>query len=243
LKEAIASDNFGAKDVPAASNVITVLLVDDHSLVRRSFRRLLEDEAGLVVIGEASDGEEAAALARRLRPDVVVMDFALPVITGTIAAQRILQTAPSTAILILSMHSEPVYVRAAVDVGARGYLLKSANLDLAAAVRAVAAGRFVLDPQLGLPTSAHGDAARPLSERRLEVLRLIALGKSNKEIAALLKIAPGTAAVHRADIMRELSVKKTAKLSLYALARGLLERKPKTSRPAASTKRPRKKAQ
>jgi DNA-binding NarL/FixJ family response regulator len=229
--------------VPRDANAITVLLVDDHSLVRRSFRRLLEDEPGLRVVGEASDGNDAVTLARRLRPGVVVMDFALPTLSGTVAAQQILEAAPETAVLILSMHSEPVYVRAAMDVGARGYLLKSADLDLATAVRAVAAGRFVLDPRLEAPTSASGDAARPLTERRLEVLRLIALGKSNKEIARQLGIAPGTAAVHRADIMRELSVNKTAKLSLYALARGLLERKPKTSGSGAAPKQSRKKGQ
>ena len=221
--------------------MITILLVDDHNLVRRSFRRLLDDESDLTVVGEASDGNEAVALAARLRPDVIIMDFALPTISGTAAAQRILKTASNTAILILSMHSEPVYIRAAMDVGARGYLLKSANLDLAAAVRAAVAGSFVLDPQLTLPTSATGEPARPFTERRLEVLRLIALGKSNKEIAEILGIATGTAAIHRADIMRELSVNKAAKLSLYAFARGLLERKPKTGQLARSAKESHKK--
>jgi DNA-binding NarL/FixJ family response regulator len=208
--------------------------------VRRSFRRLLEDDPELVVVGEAADGPKAVQAARRLRPDVVVMDFALPKMTGTAAAKQILDVLPGTAILILSMHSEPVYVRAAVDVGARGYLLKSANLDLAAAVRRVAAGHFVLDPRLELPTSALGDAARPFTERRLEVLRLIALGKSSKEIAEILDIAPGTAAVHRADIMRELSVNKTATLSLYAFARGLLEKLPRLPGSHRSRKRPKK---
>jgi DNA-binding NarL/FixJ family response regulator len=213
--------------VPTGSSVITVLLVDDHNLVRRSFRRLLEDDPELLVVGEAADAPKAVQAAKRLRPDVVVMDFALPKTTGTVAAKQILDAAPSTAVLILSMHSEPVYVRAALDVGARGYLLKSANLDLAAAVHGVAAGRLILDPRLSFPTSASGDAARPFTERRLEVLRLIALGKSSKEIAEILGIAPGTAAVHRADIMRELSVNKTATLSLYAFARGLLEKLPR----------------
>jgi DNA-binding NarL/FixJ family response regulator len=206
--------------------VITILLVDDHSLVRLSLRRLLEDDPELLVVGEAADGLEAVQAAKRLRPSVVIMDFALPKLTGAAAAHQILQAYPDTAVLILSMHSEPVYVRAALDVGARGYILKSANMDLAAAVRAVAAGSFVLDPALAPPSSSSGEPARPFTKRRLEVLRLIALGKSSKEIASLLGIAKGTAAVHRADIMHELSANKSTTLSLYAFARGLVESEP-----------------
>jgi DNA-binding NarL/FixJ family response regulator len=227
--------------MPSQKDTIEVLLVDDHSLVRRSFRRLLEDEPGLVVVGEASDGQEAVKIATALQPAVVVMDFALPKLTGAAAAQQILEAAPHTSILIVSMHSEPVYVRASFDVGARGYLLKSAQLDLAAAVRAVAAGRTVLAPSLSPPLSASGEAARPFTNRKLEVLRLIAAGHSTKQIAAKLGLSPGTVAIHRANIMAELAVNKSAKVSLYAVARGLLEKKSKSSSPSPPQKRSGKK--
>src|SRR5438270_897660 len=125
---------------------ITVLLVDDHSLVRRGFRRLLEDDPEIEVVGEADDGDRAVALAAELRPRVVVMDFALPSMNGAVAARHILRTAPETAILILSMHAEASYVRTCLEAGARGYLLKNAmDLEMVAAVKEVAGGRQVLD--------------------------------------------------------------------------------------------------
>ncbi len=126
---------------------IRVLLVDDHHLVRRGFRRMLEDESDIEVAGEASNGEEAVEKARELKPEVIVMDFALPGLTGAEAARQILKAAPGIGILMLSMHSEPNYVRTCLDAGARGYLLKNAiDLELIDAVRKVAAGQQVMDP-------------------------------------------------------------------------------------------------
>ena len=202
----------------------TVLLVDDHGFVRRALRRGLEDEPDLEVVGEASDGYEALQTAQDLKPNVVVMDFALPRLMGGAATQQILQLVPDTAVLILSMHSEESYVRAALDAGARGYLLKSAmDLELAEAVRAVAMGRYVLDSRIVLDRPSFGEGTRPLSARELEVLQLIGHGRSSREIARTLGISIFTAAVHRANIMRALALRKTSKLTLYAIGRGLIE--------------------
>lgn len=203
--------------------ITTVLLVDDHSLVRRALRRMLEDEPDLVVVGEASDGPEAVEAAQRLRPDVVVMDFSLPSMNGGVATQGILEALPGTAVLILSMHSESNYVRISLDAGARGYLLKSAmDLELGEAVRSVAAGKQVLDSRIVLPTRPSDDTVRPLTTRELEVLQLIAEGKSNKEIGKLLGITARTVAVHRFHIMEALGVHNTATLMLYAIGKGLV---------------------
>jgi NarL family two-component system response regulator LiaR len=196
----------------------TVLLVEDHALVRRALKRTLEDAADLRVVGEAGDGYEAVKKARRLRPDVVVMDFALPGMMGGAATQKILESLPETAVLILSMHAERSYVRAALDAGARGYLLKSATeLELGKAVRQVAAGRHVLDSRIVLPEPPLGDVARALTAREMEVLRLIAHGKSNKEIAVELGIRANTVGVHRNNIMGALAIRNCAKLTLYAI--------------------------
>src|SRR5580698_5441395 len=128
---------------------ITVLLVDDHSLVRRGFRRMLEDEPDMAVVGEACDGEEAITQARALKPQVVVMDCALPKMNGLDATRQILEDLPQTAVLMLSMHSENTWVRQAIDAGARGYILKNAmNLELGPAVRRVAGGETIFDPQV-----------------------------------------------------------------------------------------------
>jgi DNA-binding NarL/FixJ family response regulator len=200
---------------------ITVFLVDDHNLVRRGFRRLLEDDPEISVVGEAGDGREAIAKVAELRPDVVVMDYALPEMNGVAATAHILKSMPETAVLMLSMHSEPSFVRACVDAGARGYLLKNAgDLDLADAVKRVAAGRQVLDPSLAaLPEPPQ--ASRNLSARELEILQLIVNGKSNKEIAALLNLSANTIAVHRANIMQALGIHNAAELVVYAIRNGL----------------------
>jgi len=200
---------------------ITVLLVDDHSLVRRGFRRMLEDDPEIAVVGEASDGNEAVEKALELHPDVIVMDFALPSMNGAVATRMILKSAPHTKILMLSMHSEASYVRTCLDAGARGYLLKNAvDLELIGAVKQIAAGEQVLDPRLG--RLADEPAKPTLTTRELEILQLIVDGKSNKEIAEDLQLSANTVAVHRANIMTALGIHKTAELVAYAIRNGLV---------------------
>jgi DNA-binding NarL/FixJ family response regulator len=200
---------------------ITVLLVDDHQLVRRGFRRMLEDEPDIEIVGEAGDGQEAVDKAAQLKPAVIVMDFALPNLNGAAATRQILKTAPETGILMLSMHAEPNYVRTSLDAGARGYLLKNAvDLELIDAVRKVAAGEHVMDPRLA--PSKPGDAAPPdLTARELEVLQLIVNGKSNREIAQVLGLSANTVSVHRANLMQSLDIHNTAELVVYAIRHGL----------------------
>ena len=202
---------------------ISVLLVDDHSLVRRGFRRMLEDEADIAVLGEASDGLEAVKLALELRPDVVVMDCALPGMSGLEATRRILEGRPQSRVLMLSMHPEETLVRQALEAGASGYILKNAiDLELGVSIQRVAAGKTVLDPQLKRPASLKGERGAALTPRELEILRLIVDGKSNKEIAAVLHLSANTVAVHRANIMDALGIHKTAELVVYALRNGLV---------------------
>lgn len=208
---------------PGPDETISVLLVDDHLLVRRGFRRMLEDDPAIRVVAEAGDGKEAIDLALQHRPKVVVMDFALPGINGALATRRILAGAPEVAVLILSMHSEPTYVRNCLDAGALGYLLKNAmDLELVQSVKSVAAGKRVLDSRLELAAVSLGESAPVLSARELEVLQLIVSGKSNKEIAPLLKLSANTVAVHRANIMQALNIHNTAELVVYAIRNGLV---------------------
>jgi DNA-binding NarL/FixJ family response regulator len=202
---------------------ISVLLVDDHSLVRRGFRRMLEDERSITVVGEASNGEDAVRLARKLRPSVVVMDCALPSMNGLAATRQILETLPQTAILMLSMHSEETWVRQALESGARGYILKNVvDLDLVTAVKRVAEGEIVLDPQVSRPAALKGERDCGLTARELQILELIVGGKSNKEIAVELALSVNTVAVHRANIMDALGVHNTADLVVYAIRNGLV---------------------
>jgi len=204
------------------TDTISVLLVDDHSLVRHGFRRMLEDEPGVTVIGEASDGFEAVESALALKPRVIVMDFALPSMNGAVATRRILAGLPEAKVLILSMHAEPDYVRTCLDAGARGYLLKNAmDLELVDAVKKIAAGDQVLDPRLGR-LGGSAEAAPALSTRELEVLQLIVHGKSNKEIAVVLGLSVNTVSVHRANIMQTLQIHNTAALVVYAIRMGLV---------------------
>ena len=202
---------------------ITVLLVDDHALVRRGFRRLLEDDPAIVVVGEGSNGDEAIQLMNELKPTVIVMDAAMPGTNGLAATRAIMSTTPNAAILMLSMHAEETLVRQAMAAGARGYILKNAlDLDLAAAVKRVAAGETVLDPALAQPAALAGERNKRLTPRELEVLQLICDGLSNKEIAEKLDLSANTVAVHRANIMNTLGVHKTAELVVYALQNGLV---------------------
>jgi DNA-binding NarL/FixJ family response regulator len=202
---------------------LTVLLVDDHALVRKGFRRLLEDDPGIYVVGEASEGEEAVRLALELQPKVVVMDCALPGISGIDATRRIRAKMPDATVLMLSMHSEDTLVRQALEAGARGYILKNAlELDLVSAVKRVAEGHLVLDPQLAKPATLKGERDSGLTVRELEILRHIVAGKSNKEIAAELGLSANTVGVHRANIMDTLGIHKTAELVVYAIRNGLV---------------------
>ena len=202
---------------------LTVLLVDDHALVRRGFRRLLEDQPDLEVVGEASDGLEAVQVAEQLRPDVIVMDCALPQINGIEASRRILQRRPETAILMLSMHSEETLIRQALEAGARGYILKNAiDLDLVQAIQKVAEGKTVLDPQIARGSTLKGERDTGLTPRELEILQHIVAGRSNREIAKELKLSVNTVSVHRANIMDALGIHKTAELVVYAIRNGLV---------------------
>jgi DNA-binding NarL/FixJ family response regulator len=202
---------------------ISVLLVDDHALVRRGFRRILEDEEDIAVKGEASDGEEAVRLAHHLRPDVIVMDCALPGMNGLAATRKILENNPKARVLMLSMHSEDTWVRQSLEAGARGYMLKNAlDQELVDAIRRVAAGEEVLDPQIARRTNLKGERETGLTVRELEVLQLIVAGLSNKEIASQLSLSANTVAVHRANIMDALGIHKTAELVVYAIRNGLV---------------------
>jgi DNA-binding NarL/FixJ family response regulator len=202
---------------------LTVLLVDDHALVRKGFRRILEDDAAISVVGEASGGEDAVRLALELKPNVVLMDCALPGLSGIDATRRIRAKMPDTTVVMLSMHSEDTLVRQALEAGARGYILKSAlELDLVSAIKRAAEGHLVIDPQLIRPVALKGERESGLTARELEILRHIVAGKSNKEIAAELGLSANTVGVHRANIMDRLGIHKTAELVVYAIRNGLV---------------------
>jgi DNA-binding NarL/FixJ family response regulator len=212
---------------------IRVLLADDHALVRQGFRRILEDEPDIEVVGEAGGGAEAIELERRLDPDVVVMDMAMPEINGLHASIEILRRQPERRILMLSMYADEQYVVNALDAGVSGYILKNAlETDLIRAVRALAAGGRFLSPELSEIAIRHlrsrdtppaDDPFTRLSQREIQVLRLIAMGKSNREIAALLGVSVNTVAVHRTNLMSTLGVHKAAELVLIAVKKGLVQ--------------------
>jgi DNA-binding NarL/FixJ family response regulator len=203
---------------------ISVLLVDDHSLVRRGFRRILEDEPDITVAGEAGDGLQAIKLAEELRPKVIVMDCAMPGMNGLEATRQILAKNQRALVLMLSMHPEETLVRQALDAGARGYVLKNAvDLELGMAIRRVANGETVLDSQLKRPAPLKGKRHAALTPRELEVLQMIVDGKSNKEIASALDLSANTVAVHRANMMDTLGIHKAAELVVYAIRNGLVD--------------------
>jgi len=202
---------------------IRVLLADDHSLVRKGFRRLLEDDPEIEVIGEASSGSAAIELALRLNPQVIVMDLSMPEVDGIQATVRILRNQPEIGILILSMYSEDNYIRNAFAAGARGYLLKNAlEVDLAYAIKQIASGHTVLAPGLNMPAQERDTDFDKLTQREREVLQYIVQGKSNREIAAVLHLSVNTISVHRANLMQALGIHRTADLVVYALRRGLV---------------------
>jgi DNA-binding NarL/FixJ family response regulator len=203
---------------------ISVLLVDDHTLVRRGFRRILEDESDIIVAGEAGDGAEAVKLAEELHPKVIVMDCAMPGMNGLDATRQIIAKNPQALVLMLSMHPEETLVRQALHAGARGYVLKNAvDLELGAAIRRVAQGETVLDSQLKRPAALRGKRHAGLTPRELEVLQMIVDGKSNKEIATVLDLSANTVAVHRANMMDTLGIHKAAELVVYAIRNGLVD--------------------
>jgi DNA-binding NarL/FixJ family response regulator len=205
------------------SKKLTVLLADDHALVRRGFRMMLEDDPEIEVVAEANDGDEAVRLVAKMHPKVVVMDCAMPGTTGMEATRKIREQWPDIAILMLSMHSEDTWVRRALEAGANGYILKSAvDLDLADAIKRVAAGNTVLDPRVTLPSVLKGEKTLGLTNRELEILQMIVSGKSNKEIASDLSLSVNTVAVHRANIMEALGIHNTAELVVYAIKNGLV---------------------
>jgi DNA-binding NarL/FixJ family response regulator len=202
---------------------ITVLLVDDHQLVRKGFRRILEDDPDLRVVGEAGNGIEAIQFAEQFTPRVIVMDMSMPGLDGVQATKEVLRRVPGTAVLILSMYAEESYIRNAFEAGAKGYLLKNAiEVDLTAAVKTVAGGRQYKSPGLPSGKSESVDGFELLTQREKQVLQLIAQGNSNKEIAGLLKLSVNTVSVHRANLMEALNIHRTAELVVYAIKKGLV---------------------
>jgi DNA-binding NarL/FixJ family response regulator len=201
---------------------VTVLLVDDHALVRRGFRRVIEDETGITVVGEVGDGAQAVQMARKLKPAVVLMDCSLVGMDGVFAAREIVKSCPNTAVLMCSMHSEATWVRRAVEAGASGYIPKSAmDCDLGSAILRVAAGELVFPSDLSEQRKPKTKGKCGLSARQLEILQFIVNGKSNREIAIQLGLSEHTVAAHRANIMNTLHIKKTAELVTYAIRNGL----------------------
>lgn len=204
---------------------ISVLLVDDHMLVRRGLRRVLEDEPTIRIVGEAADGLEAVQMACDLKPHVVLMDFALPRMNGVEATKKIVERCDGTAVIMLSMHTENVRVREALDAGARGYVFKSAqDMDLISEIRRVASdapGGVQPAPVQPKPTLEQREI--PLTAREIEILRMVARGESNKEIAEHLNLSVHTVTAHRSNMMRTLGMHKTAELVTYAVANGLVD--------------------
>jgi DNA-binding NarL/FixJ family response regulator len=216
-------------------NRITVMLAEDHMIVREGFRRILELDSDLEMVGEAQDGRQAVQLAKKLRPDVVLMDIAMPQLNGLEATRQLLKALPATKVLILSAHSEDAYVENAIESGAVGFLLKQTSAhEVCKAIHVVAKGeRFfssALAGRLECQTTAATDQARAqkklkhqLTSREMEVLQLIAEGKANKATATALGIAIKTVEKHREHLMEKLDIHDTAGLTRYAIAIGIIE--------------------
>jgi DNA-binding NarL/FixJ family response regulator len=209
---------------------IRVLIVDDHAVVRAGLRLLIDAEADMETAGEAGTARDAVFESRSLKPDVILMDVVMPDQTGIEVVPTLLHERPETRVLVLSMQDDPRYVREAFSAGATGYVLKeAADTELVAAIREVARGGRYVHPELGARlVAAETEAARradedPLSEREREVLRLLALGHTNQEIAKQLYISVRTAETHRAHIMQKLHLTTRAELVRYAIAQGLLD--------------------
>jgi DNA-binding NarL/FixJ family response regulator len=214
---------------------ITVLLAEDHMIVREGLRSLLQAEAGIEVVGEAQNGRQAVQLAKALRPAVVVMDIAMPQLNGLEATRQILKAVPATKVLILSAHSDDAYVEQVIALGAAGYLLKQTSIeDLSKAIREAYAGNKFFSPSIASrlrnPKGKQPDRKERLrkrvprlTSRELEVLQLIAEGKANKQTAAELGISIKTVEKHRQNLMAKLNIHEISGLTRYAIAAGIIE--------------------
>jgi DNA-binding NarL/FixJ family response regulator len=212
---------------------LRLLLADDHTVVRQGLRKVLEDRPEWEVVAEAGDGREAVRLAEIHKPDVAIVDVAMPLLNGIETTRQISRKSPTTRVLVLSMHADEAYVTQILQAGATGYLLKdSADVDLIQAVAAVAKGTSFFSPAIArvmlddyvqkLAEKGVTDRYESLSEREREIFQLIAEGKANKEIAALLSISPSTVETHRARIMEKLDLHSAAEIVLYAVRRGVI---------------------
>jgi DNA-binding NarL/FixJ family response regulator len=214
---------------------ITVLLAEDHTIVREGFRKMLELENDLEVIGEAQDGRQAVALVKKLRPNVVLMDIAMPRLNGLEATRQVLKDTPAAKVLMLSAHSDDAYVQTATEAGAVGFLLKQTSAhEVCRAIREVHAGKTFFNPAISrrrdrlTPSSPgrhglHDKRIAQLTSREMEVLQLIAEGKANKETAAELGIGIKTVEKHREHLMEKLDIHDTAGLTRYAISAGIIE--------------------
>jgi DNA-binding NarL/FixJ family response regulator len=212
---------------------LRILLADDHTLVRQGLRKVLEERPEWQVVAEAGDGREAIRLAEQFKPDVCVLDIAMPLLNGIEATRQIARRVPTSRILVLSMYSDEAYVAQILQAGAAGYILKdSADVDLIQAVSEVARGKSFFSPPIArvmlddyvrqLADKGVGDRFDSLSDREREVFQLIAEGKVNKEIATVLSISPSTVETHRARIMEKLDLHSAAEIVLYAVRRGVI---------------------
>lgn len=212
---------------------LRILLADDHTVVRQGLRRVLEARPDWEVVAEAGDGREAVKQAEEAKPDVAILDVAMPLLNGIEAVRQIARKVPGTRVLVLSMHADEAYVTQMLRAGATGYLLKdSADVDLIQAVEAVAAGKSFFSPAIArvmlddyvrqLADRGVSDRYELLSEREREIFQLIAEGKTNKEIAALLFLSPSTVDTHRSRIMEKLDVHSAAEIVLYAVRKGVI---------------------
>jgi DNA-binding NarL/FixJ family response regulator len=210
-----------------------IVLADDHTVVRKGLRMLLESYPDFVVVADAADGRQAVALVEEHRPDVVVMDVAMPVLNGIEAARQISAKLPQVAIVFLSMHSDESYVLKALKAGARAYLLKdSAEYDLINAVKAVTEGKAFFSPAISkmlvedymreMRVRGVDDSYELLTTREREILQLLAEGNSNKEVAAVLNLSLYTVETHRGNILQKLNLHSTAELILYAIRKGVI---------------------